>query len=106
MSFARDTSALVVLLRRGPRSPQAYAELVEEAGSAASVLERDGPQQGLFDPDPDLDATASEIEDGPNRGTHPVSVPNPRYHETPLAARDGPPQLFVARPLRDCHLHC
>ena len=96
MASARDTSALVVLLRRGRRSPQAYAELVEEAGSAASVLERDGLQQGLFDPDPDLDATASEIEAWEARGIHPVSVLDPRYPENLLAAHDRPPLLFVA----------
>ena len=96
MASARDTSALVVLLRRGRRSPQAYAELVEEAGSAVSVLERDELQRSLFDLDPDLDATVSEIEAWEARGIQLVGVLDPRYPRNLLAVHDRPPLLFVA----------
>ncbi len=96
MASALDNAALVVLLRRGRRAPQAYAELVEEEGNAASVLERDELQQGLFDTDPDLDATISEIEAWEARGIHLVSVLDPRYPQNLLAVHDRPPLLFVA----------
>src|SRR2546421_5297217 len=96
MASALDTAALVVLLRRGRRSPQAYAELVEEAGSAVSVLERDELQRSLFDLDPDLDATVSEIEAWEARGIQLVGVLDPRYPRNLLAVHDRPPLLFVA----------
>ena len=96
MASALDTAALVVLLRRGRRSPQAYAELVEEAGSAVSVLEHDELQRSLFDLDPDLDATVSEIEAWEARGIQLVGVLDPRYPRNLLAVHDRPPLLFVA----------
>src|SRR6516162_585328 len=94
MQPSPENAALVVLLRRGNRSPQAYAELVEEAGSAVAVLEREGLQQELFEPD--LEATMAEIEAWEARGFRLVSVIDPRYHENLLAVHDRPALLFVA----------
>jgi DNA processing protein len=98
MPSAVDNAALVVLIRRGRRSAQAYAELVEEAGSAIAVLESDEAQQALFDPDPspDLESTVAEIEAWAARGIHLVSVLDPRYPQNLLAVHDRPPLLFVA----------
>jgi DNA processing protein len=89
-----ESAALVILLRQGERSSQAYAELVEEAGSAAAVLDGAGVQQGLFDPD--FEATMAEIEGWEARGIHLVSVLDPRYPENLLAVHDRPALLFVA----------
>jgi DNA processing protein len=94
MQPSPENAALVVLLRRGNRSPQAYAELVEEAGSAVAVLEREGLQQELFEPD--LEATMAEIEAWEARGFRLVSVIDPRYPENLLAVHDRPALLFVA----------
>ena len=91
-----ENAALVVLLRLGRRSPQAYAELVEQAGSALTVLEREDLKQTLFDPDPDLEATVTEIESWQTRGIELVNVLDPRYPENLLAVHDRPPLLFVA----------
>jgi DNA processing protein len=96
MRSGLENAALVVLLRRGQRAPQAYAELVEEAGSALAVLEREDLKQTLFDPDPDLNSTATEIEAWEACGIHLVSVLDPRYPENLLAVHDRPPLLFVA----------
>ena len=95
MRSGLENAALVVLLRRGRRSPQAYAELVEETGSALAVLDREDLKQTLFDPDPDLDATATEIEAWEARGIDLVSVLDPRYPENLLAVHDRPPLLFI-----------
>jgi DNA processing protein len=96
MPSALENAALVVLLRRGRRSAQAYAELVEEAGSARAVLERDELQQDLFGPEPDLQDAVSEIEAWQAEGIHLVSVLDPRYPQNLLAVHDRPPLLFVA----------
>jgi DNA processing protein len=89
-----ENAALVVLLRQGKRSPQAYAELVEDARSAVAVLEGEDLQQGLFDPD--LEAAMSDIQGWEARGIDLVSVLDPRYPENLLAVHDRPPLLFVA----------
>jgi DNA processing protein len=96
MASALENAALVVLVRHGQRSPQAYAELVEEAGSAMSVLERDELQQDLLDPEPGLEATVTEVEAWEARGIHLLSVLDPRYPQNLLAVHDRPPLLFVA----------
>jgi DNA processing protein len=96
MPSALDTAALVLLLRRGRRSAQAYAELVEEAGSALAVLERDEAQPDLFDPAPHLEAAAVEVQAWEARGIQLVSVLDPRYPKNLLAVHDRPPLLFVA----------
>jgi DNA processing protein len=89
-----ENAALVLLLRQGKRSSQAYAELVEEAGSAVAVLEREELQQGLFGPD--LAPTMAEIQAWEARGIDLVSVLDPRYPENLLAVHDRPALLFVA----------
>lgn len=107
MPSALENAALVLLIRHGRRSAQAYAELVEEAGSAVAALESDEAQQALFDPDPssDLDATVAEIEAWEARGILLVSVLDPRYPQNLLAVHDRPPLLFVAGALapEDAH---
>jgi len=94
MSSAREIAALVSLLRHGRRSSQVYAELVEQAGSAVSVLENEGVQEELFGPD--LSQITSEIESWRADGIELLSVLDPRYPENLRAAYDRPPLLFVA----------
>jgi DNA processing protein len=98
MPSALENAALVLLIRHGRRSAQAYAELVEEAGSAVAVLESDEAQRPLFvpDPRPDLDATVAEIKAWAARGIQLISVLDPRYPQNLLAVHDRPPLLFVA----------
>lgn len=93
MSAAPENAALVLLLRHGARSAQTYADLVEEAGSAIEVLEREGIQQELFGPD--VNAVADEIEAWERDGIRLVSVLDPRYPENLRAVYDRPPLLFV-----------
>jgi DNA processing protein len=93
MSAAPENAALVLLLRHGARSAQTYADLVEEAGSALEVLEREGIQQELFGPD--VNAVADEIEAWERDGIRLVSVLDPGYPENLRAVYDRPPLLFV-----------
>jgi DNA processing protein len=94
MPPSSENAALVVLLRRGKRSSQAYAELVEEAGSAVAVLEDEGAQESLFEPG--LEAAMAEIGSWEARGIQLVSVLDPRYPENLLAVHDRPALLFMA----------
>jgi DNA processing protein len=94
MASALENAAVVVLLRRGRRSPQAYAELIEDAGSAVTVLEHEDLQESLFDAD--LHATEAEIEEWEALGINLVSVLDRHYPQNLLAVHDRPPLLFVA----------
>jgi DNA processing protein len=98
MSSVRENGALVLLLRHGRRPAQVYADLVEEAGSALTVLENEGIQQQLLGPD--LDEVVSEIERWEAEGIRLVSVLDPRYPENLRAVYDRPPMLFVAGALQ------
>jgi DNA processing protein len=89
-----ENAALITLLRQGDRSPQAYAELVEEAGSAAAVLGAEDPQEQMFHPD--LEAQTREIEGWESQGIKLVSVLDPTYPANLLAVHDRPALLFVA----------
>jgi DNA processing protein len=93
-----ESAALIALLRRGKRSPQAYAELVEEAGSAAAVVRSEDRQRELFEPDleAELRQISGEIEDWEARGIQLVSVLDSRYPGNLLAVHDRPALLFVA----------
>src|SRR5437660_2005291 len=97
MRQAHERAALVLLLRTGSRPWQHYAELVEEAGSALSVLEEEaGPQQQLFEPHPDLTAAAGQIEQWRAEGMRLLTVLDPEYPENLRAVHDRPPMIFVA----------
>jgi DNA processing protein len=94
MPASVENAALVVLLKQGKRSQQAYAELVEEAGSAVAVLEAEDTQQELFHPD--LDAQMREIQGWKAGGINVVNVLDERYPPNLLAVHDRPALLFVA----------
>lgn len=97
MDQTLEHAALITLLRRGRRSWQLYAELVEEAGSASAVLEREGIQQELFEPDLEssIEAARTEIEGWRQRGMELLTVLDLRYPENLRAVHDRPPFLFI-----------
>ncbi len=98
MDRTLEDAALVTLLRRGRRSWQLYAELVEEARSASAVLKREGIQQELFEPDLDssIEAARVEIEGWRQQGMELLTVLDARYPENLRAVYDRPPFLFMA----------
>jgi DNA processing protein len=99
---AQETAALIVLLRQGHRTPRAYADLLEETGSALEVLERelsgeDG-QISLLPPageGPVADAMA-DIAGWRARGISPLTLLDPDYPENLRAVHDRPPLIFIA----------
>jgi DNA processing protein len=110
MAPLNDRAALVVLLRTGKRPWQQYADLVEEAGSATTVLEGErDPQETLFAPgssqdaahaEPSLDDSladaVAEIERWEAEGMRLLTVLDPGYPENLRTVHDRPPLVFVA----------
>jgi DNA processing protein len=99
-----ESAALVALLRTTNRPWQVYADLVEDAGSALAVLERDDDehgQQNLFSgPPPDrelrLKATEDLIASWQVAGMQLITVLDPDYPENLRGVHDRPPLIFVA----------
>jgi DNA processing protein len=97
-----ETAALVALLRSGGRPWQAYAELVEDAGSALAVLEReqtDTAGQGNLFPEPFeplVQAAGAEIATWEAAGMRLLTVLDPDYPDNLRAVHDRPPLIFVA----------
>jgi DNA processing protein len=106
MSSARESAALVALLRLGRRSHQAYAEVVERAGSAVAVLDDElsgsGDQASLLpeDPEPLLNRAAAEIDAWERDGFSLLTVLDDGYPENLRTVHDRPPLLFVSGNLR------
>ena len=96
-----EAAALIALLRAGKRPWSEYAALVEEAGSAVAVLERehDAEPAMLFDEDRPLDQLeqiAAEIDAWDADGMRLHTVLDPGYPENLRAVHDRPPFVFVA----------
>jgi DNA processing protein len=106
MTPLSEAAALVVLLRSGARPWQAYAELVEDAGSALAVLEREptatGGQGSLFDEpsEPLVEAAEAEIAAWQAAGMRLLTVLDPEYPGNLRAVHDRPPLIFVAGELQ------
>jgi len=102
MTVDPDTAALVALLRSGHRSHQDYVRLVEQAGSAQAVLDRelgaDGAQAVLFaaEPPAGLDAARADVRAWLARGIHLVTVLDEGYPANLREVHDRPPLLFIA----------
>ena len=112
MAPLNESAALVVLLRSGKRPWQQYAELVEEAGSAVTVLEQEAEAPDtLFEaapPTPPQDPqrpgqlanpvaqARAEIETWAREGIRLVSVLDAGYPENLRTVHDRPPLVFVA----------
>jgi DNA processing protein len=103
MTLGIESAALVALLRSANRPWQVCADLVEEAGSALAVLERDDDeydQQSLFAAPPDrelrLRGAADLIASWQAAGMHLITVLDPDYPENLRGVHDRPPLIFVA----------
>jgi len=103
VSEASETAALVALLRTGRRPWSLYAELVEQWGSAVTVLEEerarpDRGQGSLLSSDSAtlIDSAAAEIAAWRAQGMELVTVLDPGYPENLRAVHDRPPLIFVA----------
>jgi len=99
MPVQDESAALVALLRNGRRPWRLYANLVEEAGSAIAVLEREcGEQASLFG-DPmreQIARAAAEIEAWSAEGMRLLTVLDPGYPENLHGVHDRPPLVFAA----------
>jgi DNA processing protein len=93
MDSLSERAALVTLLRTGDRPWAEYAELVEEAGSAVAVLDRE-PETSLFASDEHakarVDVTAWE-----DQGLGLLTVLDDGYPGNLRAVHDRPPLIFV-----------
>jgi DNA processing protein len=102
MTPLSEAAALVVLLRSGRRPWPAYAELVEDAGSALAVLERQATdsdeQPSLFhEPhEPLVKAAEDEVATWEASGMRLLTVLDPDYPDNLRAVHDRPPLIFVA----------
>jgi DNA processing protein len=114
---------MVALLRTGKRPWVEYAELIEERGSAAAVLEEElagsvapSAQTSLLDPPPPPDEpqrTADELlaQAGADldrwsaEGMKLVTVLEPDYPPNLRAVHDRPPMVFVAGNLTPADAH-
>jgi len=101
MSDRTEAAALIALLRAGGRPWAECAALVEEAGSAVAVLEREHATEPatLFDetrPATGLETIAAEIDAWEAGGMRLYTVLDPGYPENLRAVHDRPPFVFVA----------
>lgn len=92
MSSGSEAAALVALLRAAKRPLREYAELLEQGGSAAQLLEA---EQGLLAPVL-LEGAASDVAAWRQEGIRPVTLLDPKYPPNLRAVHDRPPLLFVA----------
>lgn len=109
MTATEERAALVALLRMGDRPWVEYADLVEELGSAAAVLEREltsrrepGGQTSLLPeddaPDPDelIAKATAEVERWDAQRMRLLTVLDRDFPPNLRAVHDRPPILFVA----------
>ncbi|HTT29711.1 MAG TPA: DNA-processing protein DprA [Solirubrobacteraceae bacterium] len=116
MTAADERAAMVALLRTGRRPWVEYAELIEERGSVADVLEEElgpgeqttlfpehgtGPKtgtgpEGKADPDRLLRQARADLEHWSAQGMHLVTVLDRAYPPNLRAVHDRPPMVFIA----------
>jgi DNA processing protein len=107
MTVHSETGALVALLRSGGRSHHDYVRLVEQAGSAQAVLDRElgagATQAVLFAPEPPawLDTARADVLEWLARGIRLVTVLDERYPANLRGVHDRPPLLFIAGALEE-----
>jgi len=101
----REHAALLILGRMGRLATGRYAELVENAGSAYAVLERErlmAAAQTSFFTDPEqelrkeLNHAERELANWRAQGMRFVGVLEPAYPANLRAAHDRPPFVFIA----------
>lgn len=102
MTSARESAAMVALLRRGRRPALEYSELVEACGSAEAVLQQELTQQtgqvSLLpeDPEPMLARATGEIAGWRIAGFRLLTVLDAEYPQNLRQVHDRPPLIFVA----------
>jgi DNA processing protein len=101
MSSPAENAALITLLRSGARPWRAYAEIVEEAGSAVAVLEQERSGRLFGEDDLGRGDTVGELERWSERGMRLLTVLDADYPENLRAVHDRPPLVFVAGALRE-----
>lgn len=97
-----EATAVVALLRTGKRRWSEYAELVDEHGSAAAVLDLElaggSDVPTLFADEeerPDLKAIRAEIIAWQDEGMRLLTMLHPEYPENLRSVHDRPPFVFV-----------
>jgi DNA processing protein len=102
MSSARDSAALVALLRLGRRPAQEYSRLVEETGSPEAILEQElnlrTGQVSLLreDAEPAIERAAAEIDAWRAAGFRLLTLLDADYPRNLRQVHDRPPLIFVA----------
>lgn len=102
MTVGSETVALVALLRIGRRREQDYVRLIEQAGSAEAVFEREfgvrGGQAVLFaaDEPPCLDTARADVGEWLARDIRVVTILDDWYPANLRRVDDRPPLLFIA----------
>jgi DNA processing protein len=101
MSDRTEAAALIALLRAGGRPWTEFADLVEEAGSAIAVLERERAAEpatlfGDEGPFPPLEQISAEIDAWEGEGMRLHTVLDPGYPENLRGVHDRPPLVFIA----------
>jgi DNA processing protein len=102
MTVDAETVALVALLRLGRRSTADCVRLVEQAGSAQAVLDREigagGAQAVLFSPDgePWLETARVAVREWLSDGITLATVLDDRYPANLREVHDRPPIVFIA----------
>ena len=93
----RERAALVALLRIGRRPWPHYAELIEEAGSAAAMLDQElaNRQTSLLVDPPDLEVIEREIRAWDGEGMRLLTLLDAEYPANLLTVHDRTPLLFV-----------
>jgi DNA processing protein len=99
-----ERAALLVLLRDGSRPWQQYADLVEDAGSAVSVLEEEhaaAREETLFPPPASVPKEAlkqaeQQIQAWRQNGLELLTILDTGYPENLRTVHDRPPFVFVA----------
>jgi DNA processing protein len=101
MTSARDSAALVALLRLGRRPAQEYSPLVEEAGAAEAILrqELDSPtgQVSLLpgDPEPAITRAGVQIDAWRDAGYRLITLLDNGYPQNLRLVHDRPPLIFT-----------
>ena len=107
MTSARDSAALVALLRLERRPAQEYSELLEETGSAVTVLNDElrgaSGQASLLpeDPEPAIARAEAEIAAWQGAGYRLLTILDAEYPANLRRVHDRPPMVFVAGKLSD-----
>jgi DNA processing protein len=105
----REQAALLILARSGRLAISRYSELIEEAGSAFAVLERErlmaAAQTSFFtDPERELENELTkaerELANWRAQGMRFITVLDSAYPANLKAAHDRPPFLFLAGQLK------